>query len=334
MFILPVENFAASPGIEAKKAEVNKLKSELLTIESQIKNVEEEMSSLHGRLQGIQQEIREAEMKRESLTKEIKNRENMLVDHVKRAYVERNSYGLELMLDSQSFAEFISRTRFLIYLVKSDSDNLKELLRAKKELKEYTELLENDRKKYQVYLVEYRERIKNLKNLKLQKAKLLARASEELRKMISRAQRSSPLSARGTERSNLSYPLGGVVPKKFVEVIPYGISWITSQRMPSKYVATGDSWTCRASWYGNEFHGRRTASGEVFNQWDFTVAHRSLSFGTYVAIERNGRRIVARVTDRGPFISGREFDLSRGSAEALGISGVGTIKVQIVKPVY
>lgn len=333
IFKLPVEGFATSPDLEAKKAEIDKLKSELLAVESQIKDIEEEMISLRGRLQGVHEEIEKAELKKELLSKEIKNREKILAEHVKRIYVENNSYGLELILDSGSFGELLSRIKFLVYLVKNDSENLKELLAAKEELKQYTLLLESDRKKYQLYLQEYQKRIEHLKNLKVQKSRLLAHASEELKLIISRAQRTAFLSSRGTERSGSAYSLNGVVPKKFVEVIPYDGVWITSERMPSKFVATGKKWTCRASWYGNEFHGRRTSSGEIFNQWDYTVAHRSLPFGTYVAIERNGRRIVAKVTDRGPFISGREFDLSRGCAEALGITGVGTINVEIVKPV-
>jgi rare lipoprotein A len=85
----------------------------------------------------------------------------------------------------------------------------------------------------------------------------------------------------------------------------------------------------QASWYGPGFHGRRTASGETFNTNDLTAAHRTLPFGTRVRVvnERNGQSVVVRINDRGPYAHGRVIDLSRASARALGISGVGTVAV-------
>lgn len=89
-----------------------------------------------------------------------------------------------------------------------------------------------------------------------------------------------------------------------------------------------------ASWYGPGFHGRRTASGERFNQHDFTAAHRSLPFGTRVMVTnmRNGRSVVVRINDRGPHIRGRILDLSAGAARAIGVksSGIAPIRFQIV----
>jgi rare lipoprotein A len=89
-----------------------------------------------------------------------------------------------------------------------------------------------------------------------------------------------------------------------------------------------------ASWYGPGFHGRITANGEVYNQWGLTTAHKSLPFGTRVRVTnpRNGRSVVVRVNDRGPFIGPREFDLSRGAADAVGLtpSGVASLRFEIL----
>lgn len=84
-----------------------------------------------------------------------------------------------------------------------------------------------------------------------------------------------------------------------------------------------------ASWYGPGFHGRRTASGEIFNQNAMTAAHRSLPFGTKVKVvdERTGRSVVVRINDRGPFKRGRVIDLSKASAAALGIGGLGRVRI-------
>ncbi|WP_246776717.1 septal ring lytic transglycosylase RlpA family protein [Microvirga sp. VF16] len=81
-----------------------------------------------------------------------------------------------------------------------------------------------------------------------------------------------------------------------------------------------------ASWYGPGFHGRKTASGERFNSNDMTAAHRSLPFGTRLKVvnETNGRSVVVRVNDRGPFAHRRIIDLAKGPALALGLTAAGT----------
>ncbi|MGY6529206.1 MAG: septal ring lytic transglycosylase RlpA family protein [Cyanobacterium sp.] len=89
-----------------------------------------------------------------------------------------------------------------------------------------------------------------------------------------------------------------------------------------------------ASWYGPGFHGRRTANGERFNQNALTAAHRTLPFGTRVKVTNvsNGRSVVVRINDRGPFTGGRVIDLAAGAAQAIGLKGrgVGPVTVQVL----
>jgi rare lipoprotein A len=86
-----------------------------------------------------------------------------------------------------------------------------------------------------------------------------------------------------------------------------------------------------ASWYGPRFHGKRTASGEVFNQHDFTAAHRTLPWGSKVKVTNiaNGKSVEVRINDRGPFGKGRIIDVSRAAARVLGIVGSGITTVRI-----
>lgn len=86
-----------------------------------------------------------------------------------------------------------------------------------------------------------------------------------------------------------------------------------------------------ASWYGPGFHGRRTASGEVYNQNGLTAAHRNLPFGTKVRVtnKRNGRSVIVRITDRGPFVRGRIIDLSAAAARMVGVVSTGTAPVRV-----
>lgn len=91
-----------------------------------------------------------------------------------------------------------------------------------------------------------------------------------------------------------------------------------------------------ASWYGPGFHGNRSASGEIYNQNAMTAAHRSLPFGTYVQVTNtdNGRSVVVRINDRGPFIGGRVIDLSAAAARALGVinTGVAPVRLDVLAP--
>lgn len=89
-------------------------------------------------------------------------------------------------------------------------------------------------------------------------------------------------------------------------------------------------WIVHASWYGPGFHGNRTASGEVYDQYAMTAAHKTLPFGTRLRVTNpgNGRSVVVRVNDRGPFVAGRDLDVSRAAAEALGFAGVADVRIQ------
>jgi len=86
-----------------------------------------------------------------------------------------------------------------------------------------------------------------------------------------------------------------------------------------------------ASFYGDKFNGRRTASGEKFRQSKLTAAHKTLPFGTKVKVKNlsNGRTVKVKINDRGPFVSGRVIDLSKKAARRLGMLQTGIANVEI-----
>jgi rare lipoprotein A len=111
---------------------------------------------------------------------------------------------------------------------------------------------------------------------------------------------------------------------------------------PSSYVVRGKRYHVHrsndghqergiASWYGRKFHGRRTASGEVYNMYAMTAAHKSLRIPSYARVTNleNGRELVVRVNDRGPFSKKRILDLSFAAAKELGVLRRGTARVEI-----
>lgn len=91
-----------------------------------------------------------------------------------------------------------------------------------------------------------------------------------------------------------------------------------------------------ASWYGPGFHGRKTASGERFNQHGLTAAHRKLPLGTKARVTNldNGKTVEVKINDRGPYVRGRIIDLSKAAAERLGMKDAGTtpVRLEVTKP--
>jgi len=93
-----------------------------------------------------------------------------------------------------------------------------------------------------------------------------------------------------------------------------------------------------ASWYGKKFHGRPTASGEIFNMYKLTAAHRTLPLGTYVKVTNlsNGKSVIVKINDRGPYVKGRIIDLSYMAAKKIGMvkKGVQKVKIEVISLPY
>ncbi len=86
-----------------------------------------------------------------------------------------------------------------------------------------------------------------------------------------------------------------------------------------------------ASYYGRDFHGKKTANGETFDMYALTAAHKTLPFGTICKVTNleNHKTVIVRINDRGPFVDNRILDLSRGAADALGLIDKGVCRVKI-----
>lgn len=89
----------------------------------------------------------------------------------------------------------------------------------------------------------------------------------------------------------------------------------------------------QASFYGQKFHGRKTANGEIYDMHRMTAAHRTLPFGTLLLVTnlKNGKSVIVRINDRGPFIMGRMIDLSFAAAQKLDFINEGVVKVKVEK---
>ena len=120
----------------------------------------------------------------------------------------------------------------------------------------------------------------------------------------------------------------GVVGALLLVTLGFAVSCRSATR---DRVRIGWSQRGEASWYGMPFHGRRTASGETYDMYRMSAAHRELPFGTVVEVHNvdNGRRIQVRVNDRGPFVRDRVLDLSYAAATELDMVHSGTARIEL-----
>jgi rare lipoprotein A len=113
------------------------------------------------------------------------------------------------------------------------------------------------------------------------------------------------------------------------------LNQILTEKLGDKKLKVAQTLEGKASYYANFFHGRKTSSGEIFDKNKYTAAHKTLPFGTKVRVvnQRNGRSVVVRINDRGPFIAGRVIDLSQIAARDIGLlsAGVANVKVHVLK---
>lgn len=110
----------------------------------------------------------------------------------------------------------------------------------------------------------------------------------------------------------------------------FALSLSACSSLNSKSTA-GDRQSGIASYYHDSLHGNRTANGEVFNQQALTAAHRKLQFGTKVRVTNtaNGKSVIVRINDRGPFVGGRIIDLSKAAFRRIGDTGLGLLQVEV-----
>ena len=108
-------------------------------------------------------------------------------------------------------------------------------------------------------------------------------------------------------------------------------SCAATPRVDHNYVPAPGGDYVNASWYGPKFHGRPTASGERYDMYGMTCAHKTLKFGTKLRVTNpdNNKSVIVTVNDRGPFVRGRDLDLSYGAAREIGLTGKGVGRVKI-----
>jgi rare lipoprotein A (peptidoglycan hydrolase) len=247
-------------------------------------------------------------------------------------YKSRIADPFTLLFTAGSMSDFYSRVLMLTRIAERDRRAYSDATVAAAEAQFQAAYLD-DLKAQDVALRQLqRNSIQELDAALAEQRTLVERLTEEARRQLE--VRRAVIAQTRKEWLESSVPLEADIGQVPVVVEPRtGVTYLGTEHQPRRYRSLGQTGTAVCSWYGNEFHGRLTACGQVYNQNDFTCASKTLPFGTRLALTRGERRIVVVVTDRGPFIAGRDLDLSRAAAQALGFSGVATVDVEYVEAI-
>lgn len=317
---------------EAIRSEIDAATDRAVAIESEIAAVEADQRALDERLAVTAGRIvaqREAVAQAETRLAEAESRfRSNLVQIYKRGAFD----PLSVLLNADTLPELLSRADALSRITEDDNQVVADLniatADARYKQSQLEEFLEQDR----ALRLEQQTRHERLTALLEEQRAEIDQLSAKEREVLERVRALTAELRAQWERS--SVPAESAIERATatIDVHP-GVDYMVSAYMPREYRSTGEVYSAVCSWYGPGFHGRTTASGQVFNQEDLTCASRTLPFGTVLALTRGSRRVIVYVNDRGPFIAGRDLDLSKAAAAALGFSGVEAVQVEVVTAV-
>lgn len=301
----------------ALQAEADRLTYEILELKSRLKAAESDREALVADLAELDSGIAAAEEEVASLHGELEECQQAYNQAIRSLYMRGEITELEVILGAREFEEMWEDNQFYDRILQSEVETL-DTLKAK--LLE-VEMLERDLRDQRLK----RERVAqtlDTESLQQSIAGLESRLSE-----ISNRLRAMNGGGGGERTQPAPDPPAWSVPPpgKLLDRVP-------SMPPLSDFERTGMVYSGYTTSYGADFHGRSTASGVIFNMHDFTCAHRTLPFGTWLLVTFRGGQTIVQVNDRGPFVPGRVLDLSFGAAQSIGLDGVQWTDFEILIP--
>ncbi|MRS12433.1 MAG: hypothetical protein EG823_05090 [Actinobacteria bacterium] len=311
--------------LDAATARAYELEAEITALDEDNRALAERIAVTAGRIAEQQALVDAAEIRLAEAQARYRKR---LIEVYKRGSFD----PFTLLLSSDTLSELISRAAILTRIAEEDARVVSDLNVAAADARYQRTVLADMQAQDRSLKQAQDERLKTLKRLLEEQDALVARLTVEAREALLKA-RTLTAETRQQWRAS-SIPIGTQIPRATATVDAHpDLEYVISGYMPRAYTSTGQTFTAVCSWYGPGFNGRGSASGQIFNEDDLTCASRTLPFGTVLALTRGEHRIIVYVNDRGPYIEGRDLDLSKAAAAELGFSGVATVQAEIVVPV-
>ena len=305
-----------------------------LQLQQQIADAQGEQVAVENRIAATSQMISDQQDQLDQANAQMKTAQDAFDARIVAMYEFSGYDTLAVLLASRSVDDFAIRMSALTRIVEADQSTLADM-RVVAEQADYEAGQLESLRAEQV----------SLRDLKSQREQQLQEALTQQRAVLSTLSRTDKVVVTNSQRQYAStrarwraasIPIGTPIAKVAGTVLPHtGVTYLVSQYHYKTYRTTGVKYNAVCSWYGADFNGKGTSSGQIYNMEDFTCASKTLPFGTWLAltrydtVSRTYRRIVVVVNDRGPFVAGRDLDLSKAAAYALAMAGAGVAKVSV-----
>lgn len=229
-----------------------------------------------------------------------------------------------VMLSSEGFSDSINRMSYLVTISEQDLHLLQQVKLDEMQVRSLRIRVDGLKQSSAVNLDDLKDQKQGLEQEIMTGQKQVAADSDRLIEVRAREQEEEVRRLLAEEQQAFGQDFtiyGGMM----------GPSILIGSGPPAGMNPTGTILSGVASWYGPGFNGNHTANGETYNMFAPTAAHKTLPFGTWLKVTFNGRSVFVRINDRGPYIPGRFLDLSAGSAQAIGLTGIGQITAEIYR---
>lgn len=325
--------FAGLSGeITAINGDIDAATARALQLEAEITALDDDNRALESRIDVTAARLLEQQTALDAADARVFEAEERYRARLVQVYKRGSLDTLTLLFTSDTLTELVSRAALLTRIAEDDSRVVADLTVAAADARYQKALLVDLQTQDRALKQAQDDRLDSLSRLLAEQDALVAQLTVEAREALLQARQ---LNAQTRQQwRSASIPIGTQIPRATatIEGRP-GVTYVISGYMPRTYRSTGETFSAVCSWYGPGFNGRGTASGQVFNEDDLTCASKTLPFGTVLALTRGDRRVIVYVNDRGPYIAGRDLDLSKAAAAELGFGGVTTVTAEILTPV-
>ncbi|MDQ3940208.1 MAG: septal ring lytic transglycosylase RlpA family protein [Actinomycetota bacterium] len=283
-------------GLEARLADLNREKAVLT----------EEISAASAQLGVLEAEVTDARHAHEAALDEY-------VQRAIQAYKSGPSAELELLLSATTLDQLAAAAEVSAYSARRDGRAVTQLEAASQTMARWQSRIDERKQRMLAEQAKVDEVAREIERRIAARRAAMRELSAQITQLERQARAAAAQSANpGQALLDLLQPSG------------------PSAGIPDGFAGTGVTFEGIASWYGPGFEGNPTANGDIFDPDLFTAASKELPLGSWLFVEHDGRSVVVLVNDRGPYIDGRVLDLSQAAAEAIGITGLGWIRAEVL----
>ncbi len=328
--LLPISPVAAADRVSEQRSRVKAAQDRLDSLTAQLSRLLGEANSLDQALTSASVSVAITRIRVGAASRKAEESKQIMSERAREAY-KRGSLGqIQFLFGVRTFGQFLSFAKNLGVTFEQDAAAYKRLTETAAAIEAGRTSIEDDKRELTVAAQRLEEVREEIQATFEEQQQFLASSKTELA-ALEAARRKAELAARSSVRSGVSPAVEArrtARQRVLDERLAALLAWITPARLRSTGVVT----TGLSSWYGPGFDGRRSSSGATYHQGQMTAASLVLPFGTLLKVDFAGKSVVVVVTDRGPYIPGRVLDLSAGAAQALGLSGVKQVRMEIMTP--